>query len=252
MPRPPNSPDALQDLPESLTGDAFKGEQLRASLESMLSGMAPGALLPSERVLAERLQVARGTVRHQIDQLVSAGRVRRVPGRGTFVSTPRFEQTQKMSGFSRDMVNRGMRPSSQVLSLRVQDGSEAVARRLEIPVGAPVVALQRIRFADDEPMAFETTNLPAGRFPGLEKINLDQRSLYDVLATDYGCHVDTADQRVSVLALPVADAKRLNTEPGSPAFSIERVTRDNMGTVVEYGHAVLRGDRYDILMHVEA
>jgi GntR family transcriptional regulator len=238
-------------LPEALTGDELKGRQLRTSLEAMLSGMAPGALLPSERVLAERLRVARGTVRHQIDQLVAEGRVRRVPGRGTFVSPPRFVQTQKMSGFSRDMISRGMRPSSQVLSLRLHDSPATVAERLEIAVGAPVVELFRIRFADDEPMALERTNLPAGRFPGLEAVNLDQRSLYDVLATDYGCQVDSADQRVSVRLLSGAEAKRLYTEPGSPAFDIERVTRDNMGTVVEYGHAVLRGDRYDILMHVE-
>lgn len=252
MPRPPNSPDAVRDLPRALSGDALKGQQLRASLDAMLSGMAPGALLPSERVLAERLQVARGTVRHQIDQLVTEGRVRRVPGRGTFVSTPRFEQTQRMSSFSRDMVKRGMKPSSRVLSVRVLESTEATARRLEIPTGSPVVALVRIRYADDEPMALENTNLPALRFAGLENADLDQRSLYDVMATDYGCHVETADQRVSVLALSAAEAKQLDTEPGSPAFQIERTTRDNMGTVVEYGHAVLRGDRYDILMHIEA
>ncbi len=252
MPRPPNSPDAVHELPRKLNGSAVKGRQLRGHLETMLSSLAPGALLPSERVLAERLQIARGTVRAQIDALVAEGLVKRVPGRGTFVAEPRFVQTEKMSSFSRDMVARGMTPSSRVLSVRVKPSTRLVAEKLEIPFGAPTIALARIRYADAEPMALERAHLPAGRFPGLEKADFNKRSLYEVFASDYGCHVDNADQLVSVVSLPAADARWLGTEAGSPAFDIERVTRDRMGNAVEWGHSVLRGDRYDILMHVEA
>jgi GntR family transcriptional regulator len=235
-----------------LNGTEVKGRQLREHLENMLKSMAPGALLPSERVLAERLQIARGTVRAQIDALVAEGLARRVPGRGTFVAEPRIVQTEKMSSFSRDMVARGMTPSSRVLSADVKDSTALVAGRLEIPVGSPVVALARIRYADAEPMALERTFLPAARFPGLESADLNKRSLYDVLASDYGCEVDNAVQRVSVLLLKAADARRLGAEAGSPAFDVDRITRDRMGNAIEWGHSVLRGDRWDILMHVTA
>ena len=69
MSRRPNSPDVVRELPRALADDALKGQQLLAYLKSMIAGMASGSLLPSERVLAERFQVARGTIRHQIDLL---------------------------------------------------------------------------------------------------------------------------------------------------------------------------------------
>lgn len=252
MSRPPNSPDAIRSLPLELDGSSVKGKQLREHLEAMLTSLAPGALLPSERVLADRLQIARGTVRAQLDALVAEGLAKRVPGRGTFVAERRFVQTEKMSSFSSDMIARGMTPSSRVLSIKLKDSTSLVASKLEIPLGTPVIALARIRYADAEPMALERAFLPAARFAGLEKSDLNQRSLYEVLATDYGCHVDNAVQRVSVLSLRATDARLLGAEVGSPAFDISRVTRDRMGNAVEWGHSLLRGDRYDIIMHVTA
>jgi GntR family transcriptional regulator len=249
--RPPNSPDAIRSLPIELNGNSVKGKQLREHLETMLKSLAPGALLPSERVLADRLQIARGTVRAQLDALVAEGLAKRVPGRGTFVAE-RFVQTEKMSSFSRDMVARGMTPSSRVLRIKLKESTSLVASKLEIPLGTPVIALERIRYADAEPMALERAFLPAARFAGLEKADVNQRSLYELLATDYGCVVDNAVQRVSVVALRAADARRLGAEVGSPAFDISRVTRDRMVNAVEWGHSLLRGDRYDIIMHVTA
>ena len=252
MARPPNRPNSVRTLPEALNGDGVKGRQLREHLQTMIKTLSPGALLPSERVLAERLHVARGTVRTQIDALAAEGLIRRVPGRGTFVAEPRMVQTERMSSFSRDMLARGMTPSSRILSVRVKPSTQLIAEKLEIPVETPVVAVARIRYADDEPMALERAHLPATLFPGLERVDLNKRSLYEVLSSDYGRIVDSADQRISVVSLGTDDARRLGTEAGSPAFDIERLTRDRMGTPVEWGHAILRGDRYDILMHVEA
>jgi GntR family transcriptional regulator len=45
----------------------------------------PGSRLPAEPELAEALGVNRGTLRHGIQELVAAGRLRIVRGRGTYV-----------------------------------------------------------------------------------------------------------------------------------------------------------------------
>jgi DNA-binding FadR family transcriptional regulator len=49
-------------------------------------GLRPGTRLPTERVLAERFNAARNTVRKTMNRLVSEGLVIRHVGRGTFVA----------------------------------------------------------------------------------------------------------------------------------------------------------------------
>lgn len=253
MPRPKNLPEHLdRRLPTQLSRGTStgKGQQLRDMLVELIDSLPPGALLPGERVLAERYGLARMTVRQQVEALVAAGRLTRVPGRGTFVTEPKFVQTEQMSSFSRDMLARGMTPGSRLLSRRVVPADLETAARLEIADGDPVVHIVRIRLADDEPMAVERTNLPCHRFPGLESLPMADTSLYGLLSAHYGCQPTSAEQRISAVAVEAADARRLGVPARSPAFLIERVARDNMGHVVEFGRSLYRGDRYDVLMHV--
>jgi len=61
--------------------------------------------------------------------------------------------------------------------------------------------------------------------------------------------VAEAVQRVTVSDLTEDEAELLETEPGRPAFRIERTTRDADGTVIEFASSIYRGDRYEVLMH---
>ena len=63
---------ALRPVPRSSLSDAVY-EQL--SEEIVRGGLAPGAALPSERILCEELQVNRGAVREALKRLVQAGLV---------------------------------------------------------------------------------------------------------------------------------------------------------------------------------
>lgn len=56
---------------------------LRALIES--GDLRPGDALPSESALAERYDVARGTVRHALAELEGAGLVESVHGKGRYV-----------------------------------------------------------------------------------------------------------------------------------------------------------------------
>ena len=85
--------EAIGSLPPRLSARRPKGEQLQEILEGVVGALDPGAVLPSERLLAQRYGVARATVTQAIDGLVSRGLVYRVHGSGTFVAEPKFRLT---------------------------------------------------------------------------------------------------------------------------------------------------------------
>jgi GntR family transcriptional regulator len=233
-------------LPPQLSAQRPKGEQLEEILEGYLATLAPGTALPSERVLAQRYQVARATVSQAIEGLAVRGLVYRVHGSGTFVAEPRFRQPETLTSFSEDMRARGMVPGSVVLRQEVRPAGEIIARQLELEPGTPVVQIERVRTADGEPMAVERTYLPAARVPGLEGVDLTDVSLYETLAHRWGIQVAIADQWYSVIRPTETEARLLGVQPGHPGMLVERVTRDPSGGVVEYVRSLYRGDRYEV------
>ncbi|MGH3413134.1 MAG: GntR family transcriptional regulator [Marmoricola sp.] len=226
-----------------------RGARLQEILESWVADLPPGAALPSERELAERFGVARMTVRVQLDRLAQRGLVYRHRGRGTFVAERRLAHTEHLTSFTEDMHARGLTPGARLLGVDEIRAGRLLAARLEVSASSRVVRLRRVRTADAEPMAVETTHLPARRFPGLARQDLVGRSLYDLMATKYGIRVHEAVQRVTVTDLGVDDASLLAAPEGAAALRIERTTRDAAGTVLEFAASVYRGDRYEVLMH---
>jgi GntR family transcriptional regulator len=227
-----------------------KGDQIVAALTTFAQQSEAGTLLPSERVLAEVLNVARMTVRGAIDELEDKGFARRVPGRGTFVAHPQLTHSEMFRSFSEDMRLRGMVPGASAYRATVRKASRAVAAALHIEPGSQVVHIERVRTADGAPMALERTNVPASLFPGLQARMDPGQSLYELIQTVYGIRLESALQRVSISSLTAREAALLEAEEGAPAFLVERTALDNMGRVIEFGRSLYRADRYVIEMHV--
>jgi GntR family transcriptional regulator len=243
--------EAIGSLPPRLSARRPKGEQLQEILEGVVGALDPGAVLPSERLLAQRYGVARATVTQAIDGLVSRGLVYRVHGSGTFVAEPKFRQPLTLTSFTEDMRARGMTPGSVVRSQAIVPASEVVARHLALVPGTPVVHLERVRTADGEPMALERTHLPAQRLPGLEDADLTDASLYELLERAWGVRVAEADQWASVVRVTEDEAALLHVSASQPALLFQRVTRDPAGTPVEYVRSLYRGDRYEVHTRLE-
>lgn len=237
-------------LPDALEADRSKGDQIREILETMVRGLPPGTLLPSERSIADRYGVARMTVRQKVNELVSLGAIRRSSGAGTFVGEPKLRQGTTMGSFSEEMRARGMTPGARILSARTRQAGDALADRLGLATGDRVIEIRRLRTADGTPMAVEHTHLPAARFPELPRLLGDDLSLYDTLRAHWNVEVERATHRVSAVALDAEVAALLGAEPALPSFLVDRLAWDRFGAVVEWGRSTYRGDFYDVVFEV--
>src|SRR6202035_5301089 len=109
--------------------------------------------LPPERDLAGEFGASRIPVRKALAPLVSEGLLTRRQGAGTFVAARVEKSFSKLSSFSEDMVSRGRAPRS--VWLRRSDGAVTPEESMILGLGpgTPVYRFNRIRFADDAPMA---------------------------------------------------------------------------------------------------
>jgi DNA-binding GntR family transcriptional regulator len=233
-------------LPRRLAGGRPKGEQLREILEALAASLSPGSPLPSERELAERYGVARMTVRNEVERLTGEGVVYRAHGRGTFVAEPRVAQAMALTSFTEDMRGRGMEPSSTVVAQELIEAGEALAARLELRAGAPILRLDRVRSADGTAMAFEQAFLPIERLPGIEEADFSGASLFELLTNRWRVRLHDADQRVVATAIEGDEAVLLQVPEGQPGLRFRTVARDDDQVPVYYAISLFRGDRYEI------
>ena len=130
-------------------------------------------------------------------------------------------------------------------AVEIVDASAALASQLEIAAGAAVVRVDRVRFADDEPMAVEQVYLPIARFPGIEVADWGGGSLFELLA-ERGVRLRDADQRVVAVPIEGDDAGVLGVAVGEPGLRFASLARDLDGQPVYAAVSLFRGDRYEI------
>ncbi len=207
--------------------------------------LQPGQQIPSERELSERFYISRMTVRHALNQLVTEGVLYRHQGRGTFVGRPKIRQRLTgLNNFTEDMLSRGMKPGGKVLSLDVVEAPYKVRQALNLAEGSQVVRLDRLRLANDEPMAYEVTYLPFPRFANLVTMNLENASLYATMEERFSVVFGTALQALEPALADAGLARTLSVREGSLLLHLERTTFTQEGEPVEFALCHFRADRY--------
>lgn len=228
-----------------------KSYRLKEELMALLPHLPTGLPLPAERVLAERYGVSRGTVRHALQDLMFEGRLFRMQGRGTFVARAKLTQTLRLTSHTREMEVSGLVPGSVVLSTKIGDATGAIAAMLELIEGDRICTVQRLRLANEEPMALESLYVAADRFPDLGERIAGGASFYRLLEEVYFVRLARGQETIEcVLASPEA-ADLLSIEPSSPMLKLTRRTWDVNDRVIEFVESLYRGDRYRFVAPLE-
>ena len=207
--------------------------------------LPPGAQVETEQELMTRYEVSRATVRQALAGLVAEGLLEIRRGRGTFVHEAALEH--RLGGFytfSREIERHGRRPGTRVLGVGVEPADPVVADGLGLASATAVVALSRVRLADDQPIVSETSYLPATRFRGLEDVDFTEAGLYETLTARFGTRPARAREAFTPVLLSEEDAAVLGGRPGDPVLSVERTTYDAEGVIIEFCRSILRADRY--------
>jgi GntR family transcriptional regulator len=217
--------------------------RVKGEILELITGLAPGTAVPTERELAERFGTSRTTVRQAIGELVVEGRLERTQGRGTFVAQPKLMQVRPLTSFSQDLAEQGWRPGSTILSVTTEPADAELSRRLCVPRGTPVHRVERVRTQAGEPIAYETAHV-AGPLPGLAEELAERGSLYRTLAEVYGFDLDAVEDIVETTLADPATADLLGVDTGLPLLLIHRTAWDREGRVVEWTRSLFRGDRF--------
>jgi GntR family transcriptional regulator len=221
-------------------------------LDRIESGrLLPGDRLPPERELSEGLGVNRMTLRRALRNLEAQGLLIRRQGSGTFVADPKIErQAGRLISFTRGMERQGFAPGARVVRLEERPVEASLAAVLHLPVHAPVYDLLRLRLLNDVPAMLEHYVMSVRRFPDLGRFDLEHRSMYEVMETEYGVGVRRARQSLEPVVASEFEADLLGVSLGAPLMMERRLAYDQEDQPVEHGRDLYRGDRFRFVTEI--
>lgn len=198
---------------------------------------------PGELSLTEAYDVSRHTIREAMRVLREEGLIRRERGRGTTLERPRIAQSMgTLYSLFDTMTSHGVEQASEVRRLG-RTVNAVVAAKLELPDNTELVVIERLRFADSEPLAVDTSWLPAAIAEPLLDVDFTSTGLYAELARRCGVTVDSGSERITSLTAPHNIAELLDATTPAAVLSIERLARSK-DEPVEWRETYIRGDRF--------
>ncbi len=203
----------------------------------------PGDQIPTEAYLTEKYGVSRITVRKAIEDLVDDDILVRKQGKGTFVAVPKIERELiTVNSFSNRMSKKGFIPGAKVLSKQLIIPNPTICKFLKIKENQEAIAIQRLRFLDNKPVAIEKSYMPYDSYPRVLEANINMGSLYKFLEEEYNVYPGKSEKTLEIVKCNEFEAKYLDIDVGEPLFLLIGAIFTDDDRSIEYVKTVFRGD----------
>lgn len=181
-----------------------------------------GDILPNEYQLCEIYSVSRITIRGALARLCDLGKIKRIKGKGTIVIRERInEPLLKISGFTDEMKEKGIVPSTSYAHIERKNVSGYIAELFGQSKSTYFAVLERVRCINGVPVGYFVTYLP-------ESVGLPYdssqyySSLYDKLENEYGIKIDYVQQTITAEIADKKTREMLNLVQGEAVMIMKR------------------------------
>lgn len=200
-----------------------------------------GTLIPSERELMSLFNMSRTPIRKALDKLARENLIIKKIGDGTYVNRPILNQgINKFYSFTEEMKKRGKVPTSKLINFEEKE-EDFLGVFIE---KTPIYEIERVRYADNEPLMFSKTLISKKLVGSLDEFELKNKPLYDIFKEKVNFNLLQAEQTMKPCIITKDEAEYLNVNEGSLGMFVERKLFIN-NELLEYSCGIIRGDRFE-------
>jgi len=236
--------DALGALRPDRSSPLPLWAQVCADLRRRIEAGDFAAGFPGELSLTEEYEVSRHTIREALRVLRGEGVLRSQRGKPTTIEPVVYRQSLgTLSSLFDSVAAQGATPRSDVLRLATTVNA-SVSDELGLPDDTEFVVVERLRYADDHPIAHDVSWLPSSLAAGLLERDLSHAALYAELHR-LGVVIDGGAERVTAERAPRHIASILGLSTDDPVLLLERRATAG-GLPVEWRETHVRADRFSL------
>jgi GntR family transcriptional regulator len=187
--------------------------------------LSHGERLPNERWLCEEYKISRTTLRKAIKVLIEQELVERRPNRGLYVTLSKFTSSpNRPFSIFQELQRNGIHPSSKILTFKRIKASMELANHMQCKLKENLIEIHRLRIADGVPFCIQILYMPERLFPQLNPWLITDRSLYDVMQTEYNVIVVKSHQVITTTLSSPYQSELLNISSRTPLL-VSRSTK---------------------------
>ena len=203
----------------------------------------PGSRIPSENILAATYEVGRPTVRQATETLIKKHLLIRKRGSGTFVQAePKEVDLFSLAGTITSFHKKGISVATRILKktrlVTVKEDSENPFSKRE------AYFMSRISLVEKKPVLIEDLYLDPILFPGIERIDLTDRSLSQVVDEQYYMRPMGGKQNFRIGYLMGQKALKLDISQDTPILIVKRFLDFSQRKNAIYSELYCRTDQF--------
>lgn len=170
-----------------------------------------GELLPSENAMAMEYHVSRETIRKALDYLSQDGLIQKKQGLGSIVLNPSLFNfpISGLTSFKELSDAQGMNSKTILLRNERIVVDESLRKKLMLPIGKEVIALERVREIDGQRVIYDYDYLNP-EITGVIPNEALEDSLYAYLETEMNLPIAFANKEIFVENVTEADRKNMD------------------------------------------
>ena len=225
-------------------------KQIYEALRSQIADgiYVSGDLLPSEHELCVKYNVARLTVRRSLEQLVADGFIIRQQGKGSIV-----KGAPKGIGIL-SLISTTSALSSPNLTTHITLKQEL--RKWNDAFSFPIdpqekeagcIYFERLRLLDGVPVFYDITMLPNINLPKFLTFDLENKSLFDALRTQYQIIVTGGVQQLFAIRADKRLQSSFKVNAGHPILQLNRKIDTNRSGFHIYSQIFCATQRYGLI-----
>lgn len=215
----------LQDRPSGNDLALSLGQQVRNHVLSRIDSgeWAEGSRIPSEAKLVEQLGMSRMTIHIALRDLSAEGVLLRKQGAGTFVAPRRSQSTfLELRNIHTEIVGRGNRHSTDVLTLESLNCGMAIATEMNIPTGSLVFHSVLVHRENDRPIQVEDRYVNMRFSPDYLEQDFTKTTPNEHLMAAGA--LEEVEHVIQAVPADEATAALLDLETGAPVLLLRRRT----------------------------
>ncbi len=220
--------------------------QLRSKLlEQIENGCwPPDHQIPSERELCDEYGVSRITVREVVKDLVQEGYLIKKQGKGTFVSSPKFEERiTSYYSLSQEIEEKGLQSAFKILEFNKCNPSLFLKQKFGLSDNDSIYEIIRLRLISDKLFAWEKAMVPCSFLEGATKEQISKEGLYPTILHCSGLTADEAEEDFEAANCPDEIAQLLKLKKNTAVLHLTRLTKAQ-GRSIEYCESYIHGEKY--------